>query len=328
MRHSAVAGYLLAFLFVGLSAGRDVQASRLHDPAYLILLLAFLPTAVPAAVWAAARPAAPAAWSSRAVLAVVLLNLTTMGNWLAYIDSIRRIGPVIFAGIVVGLMPTMMLVLEVVFARRLAKFRDAAAAFAVLTGVLLVATHNRAGSSTEASAFVGPLVAVFTSFTAAATNFLVRQLQGYQVGAVATFGLRFWGLILVSVVMGLVESERPPAAGRDWLALVLFGVLGIAVPLFCLQSSIRHLGPATPTLLFTLHPACVLLLESATGGYRPVPLDWVGVALIGVGILTGLASPRVYRPIAATSLLAERGEARTPREEARVRPGEPGPATG
>src|SRR5687768_14536289 len=107
MTRGAVAGYLLALAFVGLSAGRDVQASRLRDPAHLILLLAFLPTALPAAAWAAARSAGGGPWTAPAVRAVVLLNLTTLANWVAYIDSIRRIGPVVFAGIVVGLMPTM-----------------------------------------------------------------------------------------------------------------------------------------------------------------------------------------------------------------------------
>ena len=290
-------GALCAGGFVALSAGRDVAVERFPTSPVRLLLLAFLPTAVPAAVWAAARSPERLRWTRGAFRAVAWINVVTLLNWTGYFSGLPLLGAVTFVAVAVGLMPMAMLLLEVALARRMIGARDVAAAAVVLVGVFLVADRSGGPRGLDPLKLLGFALAVVTAFTSAATNLLVRQLQGYGVGAVATFGLRFWAQIAAAGVYGLVFSDVAlPAHARDWVAPVLIGLLGIALPLYCLQTAIRTLGATIPTLLITFYPACVLLLALVwPSAGTASPLSWLnvaGLALVCSGVWLGVTTAR------------------------------------
>jgi drug/metabolite transporter (DMT)-like permease len=199
MRRQALFGFVLAAGFVAVSAGRDVLAQEQDVPYYFALGVGFLPAALLALGAVAGvpslRPTAGAGGRARLILAI---NTTTLINWLLYFVSLSKIGAVLFSAIVVGCMPMSLLLLQALVERRPIRPAHVAAALLVLAGVgALSADHfrNLAAADDPADQAVGVALALLTSLSSAANNWLVARLTRSGYGAVATFAMRFWLLL-------------------------------------------------------------------------------------------------------------------------------------
>src|SRR5207248_2019374 len=83
------------------------------------------------------------------------------------------------------------------------------------------------------------------------------RLVSLEFGPLPVFAVRFWLLLGAACAWaGLDGFAGVPTAPDDWTFAALFGLLGIAAPLLCLQGAIYKMGPAVPTLLAAFHPAC------------------------------------------------------------------------
>jgi hypothetical protein len=139
-------------------------------------------------------------------------------------------------------------------------------------------------------------LSVMTSVTAAATNLLVGRLKALGVGVVATYGVRFWLTVAAAMGIGVQAAFAGlPATPSGWSGPVLFGLFGVAIPLFAVQVTIRRLGAWATSLLIALHPGCVLGIQVAREVVSPDWLDLLGLGLITTGVVVGLTAPRWTR---------------------------------
>src|SRR5262249_47542521 len=149
-------------------------------PPYFLFLLAFLPSTILAAAAVLIMPQWRPALTDRAAATryVLALNLTTMINWVAFLEALWKISADLCAAIVVGGMPLTMLLLERLFDKRLMRPRDMLAALLVAAGVALMGWDQLEKHPSAVSELLGGiLLALISCLFAAANNWLVGRLR-------------------------------------------------------------------------------------------------------------------------------------------------------
>jgi drug/metabolite transporter (DMT)-like permease len=105
--------------------------------------------------------------------------------------------------------------------------------------------------------------------------------------------LPFAGLRYVLAFVSLLPLARRPdqvarlrgLSGRDWVRLVLLGLLYYAVTQGALYLSLFYLPAVTNSLLLSFTPIIVAFLGISTLGERPALLQWAGTALYLLSVL-------------------------------------------
>ena len=99
--------------------------------------------------------------------------------------------------------------------------------------------------------------------------------------AATTMGLAAIGYVGIAVVTGQVAALSAPLASTDaFVAVLLAGLVGAAVPTLCFITGIRLLGAPRAAILATLEPVVGVALAAWLLGEQPAPVQLVGGALI------------------------------------------------
>jgi drug/metabolite transporter (DMT)-like permease len=121
-----------------------------------------------------------------------------------------------------------------------------------------------------------------------------------------------WGVSVHSVWMGAVlfavlgiAVEGPRATARltatNWVAMGYLAVMVTAVAFVLWYSTVVALGPARVGLLTGVAPISAALSGLLTGGPAPGPGVWLGILVVVVGLMIGLAT-RSPRPDTAAAV--------------------------
>ena len=282
---SAAAGMLAgasAMVFVGASvavsgllAGSPLfTAQALRYAAACLLLLA----AVRLAGHPLARPHG-AEWGwliGVALTGLVLFNL-------ALVEGSQHAEPAVL-GVAVACVPLVLAVVGPLMDGGRPRPAVLAAALVVTCGAALVQGVGR--SDLIGLAWAAVVLACEAAFTLLAVPVL-RRHGPWSLSFHAT-----WLAAGMFAVLGLV-LEGPAAASRltlqDALAVGYLAVGVTAVAFVLWYSSVRRLGAAVAGLLTGVAPVAAAAAGIALGGPSPRPLVWVGVAVVGAGLVLGLS---------------------------------------
>src|SRR5262249_49105586 len=120
---------------------RDFGLQAWPLPTYFLILMGFLPASLLSVAFLLAWPRLWPVVTDRGKLTrlLVALNLTTLFNWMTFLESLKLANAALCASIVVGGMPLWMLLIERLLNGRIIKLRDCLAALLVVAGVGLLA---------------------------------------------------------------------------------------------------------------------------------------------------------------------------------------------
>jgi drug/metabolite transporter (DMT)-like permease len=301
MSRKVILGYALALSFVILSAARDVTLKTAQAvettfrslSGHVTLLICFSATASLAILWSrVVREPSTSPYRRETWRDLLLLNVTTALGWITFFHGLASIQLLIFSSILIGFMPISLLIIRRVSDRMVLTRRHLIGSAIILVGVCLVSVDTLRAALNERSllCFAGAvIVSVVASWFAAANNVLSARLNAKGVKAPAVFGSRFWLLLFIALVWTLFDP--PSTAAMEgwvvWTVPISVGLLGIAAPIMCLQTSIDKIGATIVTFLIASHPIAVLILQLAL---KPIfslngPLDWV--IILGAVFVTG-----------------------------------------
>lgn len=291
-------GYVLALVFVVLSAGRDVGGyiALLSAPVEILLLTTFVPTLVITSVVGISRGGGVKAFRWRTVAWDVLaLNVTTAASWFATFEALSKIFPVTMATLTVGAIPAWTLVLDFLLRRRPPSALDVFAVLTIGFGVAVSIAGEPGGNSARLTS--GIWMSLIASFFAAANNVFARRLNDRGMDAYAIFGTRFWLVVALTSVWVTLMRPHFPVRMTEWSVLIVLGLFGVACPLISLQMSIERIGPRLVGYLIALIPVVVVVIQWGVAlGLRitgPSFLSSVGALVVCSGIAMGaLASSR------------------------------------
>jgi drug/metabolite transporter (DMT)-like permease len=189
------------------------------------------------------------------------------------------------------------------FGERLDRLRWAALGISMSGVVLVIVGAGDLGSLDALGiglAFIGALA---QTFYALAAHHGFRAVPGTQAAAVTMGGAALVYLVVALVIGRLPEMGQPlDSAAALWPVLVA-GVLGAGLATVCFIGGIRLLGAPRATILSTLEPVVGVALAAVLFGTLPMPLQFVGGALIiTAGIVLQL---RPHGEIAEHEAIAE-----------------------
>lgn len=169
------------------------------------------------------------------------------------------------------------------------------AAVVVTVGGVLVEGSGR----TDAAGIGWALVALAceAAFTLLAVPVLGRH------GAIGVSVHSVWIGAVMFTVLGIL-TEGPAAAAElgpaQWGAVAYLTVLATAVAFVCWYSAVSRLGPGTAGLMTGLAPVAAAVGGMAIGGAVPGALVWLGMVVVGLGLVVGLAGARWSRSVAGS----------------------------
>jgi drug/metabolite transporter (DMT)-like permease len=136
-----------------------------------------------------------------------------------------------------------------------------------------------------------PVAAVATTLLLWASAFVAIRHLGHNFSAGS---LSLGRLVVGSIALGAVAVSRglPRPSGRDWLGLVVIGVLWFGVYNVALNQGEHHVDAGTSAMLIQISPVLIAVLATLFLGERFTP--WLGVGLVlafaGV-VLIGVSQP-------------------------------------
>jgi drug/metabolite transporter (DMT)-like permease len=148
-----------------------------------------------------------------------------------------------------------------------------------------------------------PLAAVATTLILWASAFVaIRHLGGtFSAGA-----LSLGRLVVGSTALGAVALSRglPRPAGRDWLGLVVIGVLWFGVYNVALNQGEHHVDAGTSAMLIQISPVLIAALATVFLGERFTLWLTLGLVLAFAGVvLIGVSQPGGHNDVAGVLLV-------------------------
>jgi drug/metabolite transporter (DMT)-like permease len=125
------------------------------------------------------------------------------------------------------------------------------------------------------------------------SNFSIVKVALRDFPEIPFNAMRMVVATLVYLVMLRVttDDERPRAGitRRDWVQLILLGIVGTFLYQFCFVGSVRRTSVANGSLIIGTSPIVISLMSALAGHERIRPLRWVGVftALFGLYLVVG-----------------------------------------
>ena len=238
-----------------------------------------------------------AALRSRSIL--VSLNIAVAVTWCCYFLAVQLIEPAIVFTIFSGMVP-----LGAAVAQRTAfatspmtsQRRDTIGLALILISILFLAVITLSGHSGFVrggwlTALAGVMLSVISGTATAYVILLSVKWHEQGVGPVIQFGLRFMlyvPIALMAVQLG-IDAKPEASSPMAFPALILIGMVVIALPLFLMQKAVSLVSVSFIATLTALGPAMVFVLQLLDGRIAYAPATLAGLAIYIVGALLAVS---------------------------------------
>lgn len=305
--NTGIRGLAWCFTFVILEAAQAVFFGGVFQrmDAFLVGSLVFgLSTAATLAwMWAVDRSQLIHAFSNRAAL--VGMNISAAGGWLAYLTAIQLVEPAVCFAIFSGAVPLATLVAARCGVAEATAARNRLESWAYVTllfGLLVLVGVTVSGNSGFVrgglfAAMAGLALSAVSGALIAVMLFYCRRLDRAGVGPVAQFGLRFLLYIFLSIGAATFGLDAKGTVTPADIALVVFvGLLIMAFPIYAMQKAVSLVSPLTIGAVTALGPLFVFVFQFVEGRVAYSPATMLGLGIYFVGAIgASLGAARVAR---------------------------------
>jgi drug/metabolite transporter (DMT)-like permease len=147
-----------------------------------------------------------------------------------------------------------------------------------------------------------PIAAVATTLILWASAFVAIRHLGHTF---TSGGLSLGRLVVGSIALGVVAVSRglPRPSGRDWLGLVVIGILWFGVYNVALNQGEHHVDAGTSAMLIQISPVLIAVLATVFLGERFTSWLAVGLVLAFAGVvLISVSQPGGHNDVAGVLL--------------------------
>ena len=202
----------------------------------------------------------------------ILLGVVVGIHWVSYFAAMQM------AGVTVGIIafftyPVITVFIEPLFNKSTPKVKDMLTALVVIIGIVLLIPEINFGNQITLGIATGIFSAVF---------FALRNILHKNYFSLYSGPHTMLYQTLVACLMLCLFVEVPPGqvTERDWLLLLLVGVVFTAIPHALFASSLRHLSATTAGLISCLQPLYGSVLAFMLLHERPNLLTIIGGLLV------------------------------------------------
>lgn len=246
---------------------------------------------------------------------LLALNLTTAVVWAGHFFALSSgLEPVVYGGIANAGQPVATVFLASMISCHCRITRsDVLVSVGVLAGIVWLAVttwsgRSAVGSISPGAAMAGIGLSVATAIGMAGTTVFVTRLHARGIETTEAMALRFIALLVMSAALmpSNAWSVSPPGLTGH---IVVLGLLGFALPLFCYQRGVEAVDdPQIVSLLLATLPILQLLMQ-----FFDPRLHFSLNSLLGILVTVGFSilgiTLRIYNRPAANGLSPPQAEA-------------------
>ncbi len=238
-----------------------------------------------------------AALRSRSIL--IALNSCVALTWCCYFLAVQLIEPAVVFTIFSGMVPlgTAVMQRSASSASRLTRNRSEIIGLALIVAAILflaVITLNGHSGFVRGgwlTALTGVMLCIISGTATARVILLSVKWHQQGVGPVIQFGLRFMLYIPIALVAVQLGVDAKPSVSSPMAlpALILIGMLVIALPLFLMQKAVCLTSASVIAAVTALGPAMVFVLQLLEGRIAYAPATLAGLAIYILGALLAIS---------------------------------------
>jgi len=200
---------------------------------------------------------------------ILWLNIFNAIIWFIIFYSLKFLSPSVFSCLFLGAIPISLFIIELRNSNTSKKnnFIIAALLFSIFILMLLLVYQDISEANISQILRYGTLVTVVGGIVAAFIMKISKKLADKNLPASLVVSLRFYGLLIISILIILSNQSQFLIKSTVLLELLALALTSMAFPLFLLQKALKTLNPLYASIMITVIPILTYLLQILTGYY-------------------------------------------------------------
>lgn len=295
-KRTTPAGIAWCLVFLVLDAAQAVWFGGLlqHHDSFLIGFLVFGLSSAGCLLWVGWRAPSQFRLALAHPGALIGLNLSAVGAWMAYFLAIQRIEPAVAFMIFSGMIPLTTIIAGHLGFREGERARNRAelagnALLLVGLGLLVLFTLDGRSGFVRGGfevALLGLALAFVAGIMIAAMLMFSQRLDHAGLGPVSQFGLRFPLYVLCAFIGWQAGWDaKGPVAAADLALAVLIGLVLLAFPIYAVQKAVSLVSSLTLAAIAATGPVLVFAMQAVEGRVDFAPATSLGLAVCFAGAM-------------------------------------------
>ncbi len=262
-------GILLILLFDLFSAAKEVYAANLLQdiPPYFMIFVCFLITAAYFNFIKVKNISSHWELIQKNWKDVFWLNVSTFGSWFGFFYAIKFIEPAVATTITIAVGPLLTVSVGHYLRPGSQVFRSEMVSSIgiflsiVLLGLITYFGKSGMGELNKFHSLVGLLAAFICGISMVGNTFFGKRLNEKGWSAAQVMTVRFFILLIISGSLCWVHTDGIDLFFSNAMSLVLIAILGLIIPLYCLQLGIERTEPIIVSLVLSIVPLFTFLIQ-------------------------------------------------------------------
>lgn len=287
LKSGAVFGLLMVFCYNFLDAGKEVYAGFLVQSIHpmQVTFVVFLTVLVFFQFYCLLRHKSRYSGPLQALKTILWLNVTTAGSWVTFFYCLKYLEPAVASAIITGVAPLLMVFISpLFFSSDSRQYRLVFLAGITLSSLWLSYISLREGSHvynlTPMAVMAGILLCIGCAFFSIFSNVFSKQLSERGCPPEAIMAHRFWLTVLLTGLWSWQSGDFSSGSGAMLPGVLLLALLGVIIPLWCLQYGIKHLPPSKVMVLISVSPVFTFAFQLFDPRLSPSVSSFVAILLI------------------------------------------------
>lgn len=225
--------------------------------------------------------------SRKQILRMMALGLLYTGAALSVFFGLQYIPAGLYSALFYTY-PVMVAIISVFLGQKLHYTAWLAIALTLMGMMLVVPDLRIAGENTILGLSIAILNAVFVAIYFVIISREMPKVSSISRGAAYVITGTLGFLLLLVPFFGL----RMPDNLATWALLIAMATWSTAMPIFVINIGIQHLGVTQATVIGTSEPIVTMILAMILLNEAVLPLQWIGAALIILGVVLLELRPR------------------------------------
>ncbi|WP_241611771.1 EamA family transporter, partial [Rosenbergiella epipactidis] len=197
---------------------------------------------------------------------ILILNITTAGSWVSFFFCIKYLEPAVASAIITGLSPLITIYISPLFFK---KEPHEYKLFFILgitfSSILLAAVSFFEGKLTynysSSKILIGIIMAIVCSMFSILSNIFSRKLSDKGCLSSSIMAHRFYITVLITIIYSFMLSGYTGIIDTLSPQIAILSIIGIIIPLWCLQYGIKSLPPAKVMVFISINPVFTFFFQ-------------------------------------------------------------------
>jgi drug/metabolite transporter (DMT)-like permease len=283
----ALFGLIMVFCYNFLDAGKEVYSGYLVQSAHpmQVTFIIFSTVLIFFQIYCYLRIKQSYAAPLGNLKVVFLLNITTAGSWITFFYCLKYLEPAVAAAIITGVAPVLMVFISPLFFStdrrqyRLLLLLGIAASSLWLSFISL-REGDLVYNLTAEEVITGILLCVACAFFSIFSNVFSKRLSEEACPPEAIMAHRFYLTVLLTCAWSMQLPGGEHLEVQMFPGVLILALLGVIIPLWCLQYGIKALPPSQIMVLISVSPVFTFAFQLFDPRLSPSASSFVAIMLI------------------------------------------------